>query len=451
MHRQWDRRVRLLVVAAVGEAAIALALSVDVLTGGGDRADRWGVVLSIVGLAWLTVFGAVVSDAARHVGRLNSEVSRGTRAVADHAVVSHEWLWECSPELIWTYCGPRVTEFLGYRPEALAGHSTLELLPADGAHRMREMVAGALKDRCGWRDVELEWRHADGYLVAMQDSASPIVDERGRVVGFRGTRRPVPDPDQAPGRSDAREQVRRLIASRGLGMALQPIVSAVTGRLVGVEALARFDDDRPAEEWFRLARLAQMTVELEQLTVEVALEALGYLPDHAYLSVNASPDLVLDPCFRHTLGRAGGGLDRLVLEVTEHVEIRTYEEIAQALHPLRQQGLRVAVDDAGAGYASFHHVLRLRPDIIKIDRSLINNVTTDPARRVLITAVVLVAFELQAAVTAEGVESPSELETIASLGVDAIQGHLLARPTTDPALWALWSDRNWLEPLHTGS
>lgn len=451
MRRQRDRRVRLLVAVALGEAAIVLALSVDVLTGIGDRADRWGVVLSIVGLAWLTVFVAVVRDAARHVGRLSSEVSRGTRAVADHAGVSHEWLWECSPELIWTYCGPRVTEFLGYRPEALAGRSTLELLPAGDAHRMREMVAGALNDGCGWRDVELEWRHADGHLVTMQDSASPIVDERGRVVGFRGTRRPVPNPDPAPGRTEARRQVQRVIATRALGIALQPIVSAVTGRLVGVEALARFDDDRPAEEWFRLAREAQMTVELEQLTVEVALGAVGHLPEHAYLSVNASPDLVLDPLFRHTLSRSGARLDRLVLEVTEHVEIRMYDEIAQALRPLRERGLRVAVDDAGAGYASFNHVLRLRPDIIKIDRSLINNVTSDAPRRVLITAVVLVAFELQAAVTAEGVESPSELETIASLGVDAMQGHLLARPTTDPALWTLWSERNWLEPIHTAS
>jgi EAL domain-containing protein (putative c-di-GMP-specific phosphodiesterase class I) len=106
--------------------------------------------------------------------------------------------------------------------------------------------------------------------------------------------------------------------------------------------------------------------------------------------------------------------------------------------------MRLAVDDTGAGYASMNHVLQLRPDIIKIDRSLVETSTSDAARRSVITALVLLALDLGACVIAEGIETPSELETVGSLGVDQVQGYLLARPTTDPARWQRWWDRNWL-------
>ena len=102
------------------------------------------------------------------------------------------------------------------------------------------------------------------------------------------------------------------------------------------------------------------------------------------------------------------------------------------------------MDDTGAGYASFAHVLRLRPDVIKLDRSLLADIDHDAARRAFVTAVVLMALELGARVTAEGVETAAELDTLAALGVDTVQGFLLARPSTDPAVWARWAGRDWL-------
>jgi len=120
------------------------------------------------------------------------------------------------------------------------------------------------------------------------------------------------------------------------------------------------------------------------------------------------------------------------------------------LAPARERGVRLAVDDTGAGYASLNHVLQLRPDIIKIDRSLITGLSSDPARRSLVTALVLLALDLGASVTAEGVETPQELETLASLGVDDAQGYLLARPTTNALRWRHWYDRNWLYPQASG-
>jgi EAL domain-containing protein (putative c-di-GMP-specific phosphodiesterase class I) len=111
---------------------------------------------------------------------------------------------------------------------------------------------------------------------------------------------------------------------------------------------------------------------------------------------------------------------------------------------LRERGVRLAVDDTGAGYASLNHVLQLRPDIIKLDRSLVSHVPIDPARRALVTALVLLALELGSSVTAEGVETPLELTTLATLGVDHAQGYLLSAPTTKTEDWLRWWDRQWL-------
>jgi EAL domain-containing protein (putative c-di-GMP-specific phosphodiesterase class I) len=90
--------------------------------------------------------------------------------------------------------------------------------------------------------------------------------------------------------------------------------------------------------------------------------------------------------------------------------------------------MRLAVDDTGAGYASFAHVLRLRPDDIKLDRSLVAGIDSDAARRAFVTAIVLLALELEAAVTGEGVETPGELATLNTLGVDRAQGYHLGSP-----------------------
>jgi EAL domain-containing protein (putative c-di-GMP-specific phosphodiesterase class I) len=224
---------------------------------------------------------------------------------------------------------------------------------------------------------------------------------------------------------------------------LQPVVALGSGRLVGAEALARFPDRRPPDVWFREAREAGRGVDLEAYAVRVALTVLPRLPTASCLSVNASPELILDPQFARTLTAAGVPLDRLVVEITEHVPIDRYDDINAALKPLRQLGLRLAIDDAGAGYASFNHVLRLHPDIVKLDRSLVARIDTDPARRALVTAMILIALELGATVTAEGVETDDELRTLAALGVDAAQGYLLARPTLDSTQWATWHARTW--------
>jgi EAL domain-containing protein (putative c-di-GMP-specific phosphodiesterase class I) len=162
------------------------------------------------------------------------------------------------------------------------------------------------------------------------------------------------------------------------------------------------------------------------------------------MSLNASPTLILDPAFATTLQASGVDLARVTVEITEHAAVAGYDDIRRALAPLREHGVRLAVDDTGAGYASFNHVLRLRPDIIKLDRSLLTDINIDPARRAFVTAIVLLALELDATVTGEGVETQEELDTLLTLGVEHAQGYYLARPDIGPATWQSWATRSWL-------
>ncbi|MDQ1700877.1 MAG: hypothetical protein QOF57_129, partial [Frankiaceae bacterium] len=96
---------------------------------------------------------------------------------------------------------------------------------------------------------------------------------------------------------------------------------------------------------------------------------------------------------------------------------------------------RLAVDDAGAGFASFRHVVQLRPDQIKLDRDLVSGIDTDPARRALASAVVLFSLEVGAGVIAEGVETEAELDVCQSLSIDAAQGFYIAPPAAGVPEW----------------
>jgi EAL domain-containing protein (putative c-di-GMP-specific phosphodiesterase class I) len=265
---------------------------------------------------------------------------------------------------------------------------------------------------------------------------------------------PVPVPRDAPvggtapaavsGVRSGRSRVHALLDRGNLTIALQPIIDLDHDRWVGVEALARFPDGRSPDLWFREAQDAGLGVELELLCVTRALRTLPRLPDDIRLSVNVSPSMILDPRLREEINRAGTPLPRLTLEITEHAAVREYDDITSALLVLRERGVQLAVDDTGAGYASFNHVLRLRPDVIKLDQSLVVGIADDPARRAFVTAIVLLALELDATVTAEGVQSASDLTTVAALGVDHAQGYHVGRPDVGAAIWQTWSHRRWL-------
>jgi EAL domain-containing protein (putative c-di-GMP-specific phosphodiesterase class I) len=172
------------------------------------------------------------------------------------------------------------------------------------------------------------------------------------------------------------------------------------------------------------------------LALEAALSGLAELPEGVYVAVNLSPSTCVDPAFTAALDRCPIPGEQIVLELTEHLAVDDYASLQGNLDALRRRGIRIAIDDAGSGFASFQHILQVAPEIIKLDRELIGGIDTDAARRALASAVLMFAEEIGAMVIAEGIETPAELATVRSLGVHAVQGYLLGRPTVDDSRWA---------------
>lgn len=224
------------------------------------------------------------------------------------------------------------------------------------------------------------------------------------------------------------EHIRKIIDEGRFTVVYQPIINIALDKLVGHEALARFTDDatNPPAYWFNEAAKVGLQEELEIAAIEKALSKLNRFPADTYVSLNVSPCTILSGAATQVL--EGQDLERLVVEVTEHESVDDYARIATALQPLRAKKLRLAVDDAGAGFASFRHILRLQPDIIKLDASLIAAIDKDLMSRALAAALVRFAEETGSKIIAEGVETEGELQVLRELGVNKAQGYLIGYP-----------------------
>jgi EAL domain-containing protein (putative c-di-GMP-specific phosphodiesterase class I) len=224
------------------------------------------------------------------------------------------------------------------------------------------------------------------------------------------------------------DRIRGVIDSRQLSIVYQPIWKLGNARPVGFECLARFaaTPQRTPDKWFAEAGETGLSTELELTAIRLALGAVTALPADIYLAVNASPQTLLS----EELAAALNGIPprQIVLEITEHAHIDDYDDLRAALLPLRARGVRLAVDDAGAGYCTLRHILQLQPDLIKLDMSLTRNINLDPARRALASALVVFARDTGSCIIAEGVETASELNILQSIGVQKAQGFFLGRP-----------------------
>ena len=174
----------------------------------------------------------------------------------------------------------------------------------------------------------------------------------------------------------------------------------------------------------RAVQLA-LGVQLELTTIAQALRELDRVPEGAYLAVNCSHHAATSSQLARLLGSDAG---RIVLEITEHEAVEDYVALVTALAPLREMGARIAIDDAGAGFASMRHTLQITPDIVKMDMSLTRGIDADRAKRALAAALISFTEEMDIAMVAEGIETAEELETLATLGVRFGQGFYLAEP-----------------------
>jgi EAL domain-containing protein (putative c-di-GMP-specific phosphodiesterase class I) len=145
------------------------------------------------------------------------------------------------------------------------------------------------------------------------------------------------------------------------------------------------------------------------------------------LSVNLSAAVLIDRSTLRMLDRLRD-LSDLIIEVTEEALVHNDEQLNTALAPLRERGAQMAVDDMGAGYSGLGQIMAVHPSYLKLDRSLISGIDTDPDRGALVTALLGYAQQTGGHLVAEGVETAAELETLRVLGVELVQGYLLGRP-----------------------
>ncbi len=370
-------------------------------------------------------------------------------------MTSHELVCEVDDSGIVSYVNDAALDMLGRSPAELIGRSILTFVHPDDVERLDGVVARCVRERTGWRHVRVRAVRPDGRALWLESSGIAHIGADDRLLGFTATTRRLDREDSRTAElSIVKERIERILEGGLVSTVWQPIYSLDHGHIVGAEALSRLTLDGveyPPDQCFADAFAVGLGVELETLAVERALSRARAFPDDIYISVNLSPEAVATGGLAPL---APGGVippERLVLELTEHVSIDNYDTVVGTLSGLREAGVRLAVDDAGAGFASFRHVLRLKPDIIKLDQSITRGITENPAQRALAAALVLFALEVgSTSITAEGVETAEDLSTVSTLGMDAAQGYHLCMPVPAERIdwekkisdsWSLGPDR----------
>lgn len=264
------------------------------------------------------------------------------------------------------------------------------------------------------RDPAVLLENADAALYWAKRSG------RGRTARYkRGAVRPE---------AEQRNEVADLLArgTAAIEIVVQPVVELATGRAGGFEALTRIATEprRGPDEWFAQAHRVGLGDELEALAMQAAFEVPGR-PDGTFLAVNVSPRALLSAPVQAVLPT---DLRGIVVELTEHEVFGAAGELEAALIDLRARGAHIALDDAGAGYAGLQQMIRIAPDILKLDRTLVHGAHADASRQALLEALIGFASSTGAAICAEGVEDLADLRALVALDVTYAQGYGLCRP-----------------------
>ncbi len=426
------------------------------LQAGGSPADL------VYSLHEVTAARVLARDRAAHLAGLQTAAQAAAGApsasAAAEALLAHLARgWPVVATAIYLF-DERGTQRLAVWSAPEAGEPIPPLVPTEYADELRALaIQGPLRTEL----ARLPGPGAGAALLAERGARAllvlPLV-EGGSVVGtLLAAERAAPEPlspdeeaylqaigglaagivhravaDEEAARRRERERVLAILATPTLLVPhYQPILDLATRRVVGYEALARFRSEplQPPNHWFAQAAGVGLGAELQALAVERArtVAAAAGLPAGTFLSLNVSPRYLATAPVAAALG--GGSLGRLVIEVTEEEAVADYAALRSATAPYLARGARVAVDDAGAGYASMRHVTELRPAFVKLDAELIRGLRDDTARQALLSALVTFSAAIDAVPIAEGVETPADLALLARTRRPLLaQGYAIARP-----------------------
>jgi PAS domain S-box-containing protein len=345
-----------------------------------------------------------------------------------------------APDGTYLFASAATRDLLGYEPSQLVGTWAYDYFHPDDVSKVSVAHRSALNGAPFTITYRLRHRN-DSYVWV--ETTNQIVTGEGseEVVEILSCTRPIDHretgaaPDEEAHQTCLR-RVRSVLESEAVTPFFQPIVELDSGRRIAFEALARFpgSPSHTPDRWFADAWSVGLGIPLELLATKAAAAALTKLPPGLDLSINASPPAVAAQGF---LGCLRGDVDRVAVEVTEHLRLDDYAHVDTQLAALREAGGRVAIDDFGAGYASLQHVLRIQPEWIKLDISLTERIDRDPAATALAAAMVSFAERIGATLVAEGIESAGQAQAVSALGIRFGQGFFFGRPAPlDEALAA---------------
>jgi EAL domain-containing protein (putative c-di-GMP-specific phosphodiesterase class I)/CheY-like chemotaxis protein len=306
-----------------------------------------------------------------------------------------------------------------------------------------ELIALSVADDAA--DIRAMLRAGASTYLVKGDGTGEIVDAIHRCVeGADGRTRLaalLPSDARSFGSRERLRRIEAVVRGEGVEIVYQPVFDLTDGGPVGAEALARFTAApvRGPDVWFEEAAHVGLGIELEVTAVALAVRGLDTLDPSMFLGVNVSPETCCSSELRELLEPLPAAA-RIVLEITEHAPVTDYERLGAALAPLRDRGVRLAIDDTCSGFASLRHVLHLRPDTIKLDFTLTRGIESDGARRSLVEALVGFAPSVGANVLAEGIETPEQLGALVESGVSLGQGYYLGRPAPllPSGIWPVW-------------
>ena len=297
------------------------------------------------------------------------------------------------------------------------GYAYSELLSGLGVHSVAYAPVRTDQQLIGLLVIHAEGSVQEVAVAEVLPALVEFADLAGALIGRDVAERTV------MGRG--RDHITGIIARGSFHPVFQPIVDFTRNKIVGYEALTRFDDGEAPEALFAKAAAVGLGLELETATLRAALAAAEALPVSRWLNLNASPDLIVAGEPLRTL-LAGNRRD-LVLEVTEHTVIADYPAFRLSMAALGPK-VRFAVDDAGVGFSSLRHVLELHPAFVKLDRSLVAGLESDQARQAMIVGLRHFSRATGCRLIAEGVETEAELAELGRLQVGLAQGFLLGMP-----------------------
>ena len=239
---------------------------------------------------------------------------------------------------------------------------------------------------------------------------------------------------------DSRESLSRYLNRKPLISLFQPIVTLHDLSIIGYEALIRGPSNSPwhsPQMLFGIAEKYQYGCELEQRCLDTHIDRHKKITLSGKLFVNLSARSITHKHFNierllKNIEARSIKLDDIVIEITEHHPVSDFSPMVSALERLRKRGIKIAIDDLGAGYSSLRQWSEIRPDYVKIDGHFIQNIHEDAVKRQFVRSICEIASNMGSRVIAEGIESEDELETVRSMEIDYLQGYLIARPNANP-------------------